>query len=167
MKSPLISQSARLKTNKVCKQFCTSGCFMSWTIVYLGLNLKKFISSLGKGTVPAGGFVSRGVLARLLQSSFQLPFSHCCSQVHVIHSTFPSLSNTSVIFRNVYKCQQACKSPKDSAGTGRYGESWDYVTLEVKRRGRDRSLSSWSFLGTEEGSSGEPGTRWWPVIDCE
>lgn len=118
IKLPLISQSARLKTNKVCKQFCTSGCFISWTAVYLGLNLKKFISSPGKGTVPAGGFVPRGVLAWLPQSNFQLPFSLCCLRVRVIHSTFPSPSNISVIFRNVYKCQQAGKSPQDSAGGG-------------------------------------------------
>jgi len=90
---------------------------MSWTAVYLELNLKKFISSPGKGTVLAGGFVPRGVLAQLLQSNFLLRFSLCCLQVHVIHSTFPSPSNTSVIFRNVYKCQQAGKSPQDSGGS--------------------------------------------------
>lgn len=117
IKLPLISQSTKFKTNKVCKQFCTSGCFMSWTTIYLGLNLKKFISSPGKGTVPAGGFAPRGILAQLLQSNSELPFSFCCLQVRVIHSTFPSPSNTSVIFRNVYKRQQAGKSPQDSAGS--------------------------------------------------
>lgn len=87
IKLPLISQSTRLKTNKVCKQFCTSGCFMSWTTIYLRLNLKKFISSPGKGTEPAGGFVPQGVTTiKLSTTFFPLLLASLC------HSFYISLS---------------------------------------------------------------------------
>lgn len=169
IKLPLISESTRLKTNKVCKQFCTSGCFMNWTIIYLGLNLKKFISSPGKGTVPAGGFVSQGVLVWLLQSNSQLPISLCSSQVRVIHSTFACLSNTSVIFRNVYKCQQAAKAHRTLQAAGRCGVHWDYITLKPECWGRGQTLPSQGFLAGLQvaggDSSGRPDTGQWQEMD--
>lgn len=148
---PLISQSARLKTNKVCKQFCTSGCFMSWTAIYLGLNLKKFISFPGKGTVPAGGFVPSGVLARLLQSNSQLRPSFGCLRARVIHSTFLSPSNTSVVFRNVYKCQQAGESPRDWAGSRGVWSSPGLCYTQTRGQGKGPSTPLPGLLGCTAG----------------
>jgi len=96
---------------------------MSWAIVYLGLKLKKFISSPGKGTVSVGGCVPWGCWHSYYNQTQHhlLPFAACKSVSFIPH--FLSPSNASVIFRMVYKCQQACKRTLQTEG--RYGEPWD------------------------------------------
>lgn len=104
IKTPLISQSTRLKTNKVCKQSCTPGCFMSWTSVYSGLMLKKFISSPGKGSAPTGSFTPQGGIGMVTTIQLSTIFLLLLLQLTVVPCTVPSPSNTSLVFTNVCKC---------------------------------------------------------------
>lgn len=117
IKTPLISQSTRLKTNKICKQFCTPGCFMSWASVCSGLMLKKFISSPGKGSAPTGSFTPQGTIGMVTMIQLSTTFFLMLLQASVIHCTVPSPCNTSLIFRNVYKCQQAGRGLEESVGS--------------------------------------------------
>lgn len=73
----------------------------------------------------SSGGIGMVTTIQLLTTFFPLPL-----QASVIHCAVPSPSNTSLIFRNVYKCQQAGGSPGESAGSRQVWSSPGWVTLK-------------------------------------